>query len=557
MDIVLVGLSGSGKSAVGRRLARRHDAELVDLDDVIEQAAGARIADIFAAEGEAGFRSRERAAVESLGPPDLQPIVRRVIAPGGGTVVDPRNRWRLYRGRIPLWLDVRPEVLAQRLRHSPNVRPLVASSPDPVGTLRALAAERERFYAAAERVSGIAETGNVLSMVDERVQAALDRDPGVGGTRLLDAATRIGRLVVGEGIAATTLASTLDSLEARRAIVVTEPGARRFAGAAVADALRAGGREIEEIELPEGEAAKRLDVIGRAAQRLARLRVERGEPLIAIGGGALGDTAGFLAAVWLRGVPLVHVPTTLVAEIDSSIGGKTAVDLPEGKNLVGAFHQPVAIIVDVSFLRTLPERHRRAALGEAVKMGVLGDDRLLELLEETGPAIASGEATAFESGAVAELVERCAWAKVEVVTADERETGAIGGRIALNLGHSYGHGLEAADGYRDLLHGEAVAYGLRGACRLGVALGVTPSARARRVEELLDRLELGRGALPYPATAVLDALGRDKKHAGGRLRWVLPTTSAVEVRSDVPDDLMRTVLDGLLAGAPAPSRVGG
>jgi shikimate kinase/3-dehydroquinate synthase len=557
MDIVLVGLSGSGKSAVGRRLARRHDAELVDLDDVIEQAAGARIADIFAAEGEAGFRSRERAAVESLGPPDLQPIVRRVIAPGGGTVVDPRNRWRLYRGRIPLWLDVRPEVLAQRLRHSPNVRPLVASSPDPVGTLRALAAERERFYAAAERVSGIAETGNVLSMVDERVQAALDRDPGVGGTRLLDAATRIGRLVVGEGIAATTLASTLDSLEARRAIVVTEPGARRFAGAAVADALRAGGREIEEIELPEGEAAKRLDVIGRAAQRLARLRVERGEPLIAIGGGALGDTAGFLAAVWLRGVPLVHVPTTLVAEIDSSIGGKTAVDLPEGKNLVGAFHQPVAIIVDVSFLRTLPERHRRAALGEAVKMGVLGDDRLLELLEETGPAIASGEATAFESGAVAELVERCAWAKVEVVTADERETGAIGGRIALNLGHSYGHGLEAADGYRDLLHGEAVAYGLRGACRLGVALGVTPSARARRVEELLDRLELGRGALTYPATAVLDALGRDKKHAGGRLRWVLPTTSAVEVRSDVPDDLMRTVLDGLLAGAPAPSRVGG
>ncbi len=550
MDVVLVGLSGSGKSAVGRRLARRHDAEFIDLDEAIESAAGARVPAIFASEGEAGFRARERAIVEALGPPDLGPSVRRVIAPGGGAVVDPRNRWRLYRDRLAFWLDVRPEVLAQRLRRSPNVRPLVASSPDPTATLRSLAISRERFYAGAHRVAGVAETGSVLATIDEAVRLALGDGAGLGGVRLLDARTRIGRVVIGEGIAAAAVDEALGSVGARRAVLVSEPGAWRSAGEAIGDGLRARGREIVSIELPQGEAAKRLDVVGQAASELARLRVERSEPLVAIGGGALGDTAGFLAAVWLRGVPIIHVPTTLVAQIDSSIGGKTAVDLPEGKNLVGAFHQPIAIVIDVAFLQTLPDRQRRAALGEAVKMGVLGDERLVEVLESDGDAIATGDAAAFVSGAVAEVVERCAWAKVEVVAVDERETGGTGGRIALNLGHSLGHALEAADGYHTLLHGEAVAFGLRGACRIGVALGMTPPGRAARIERLLDRLDLGRGRLAYPSEVVLEALAQDKKHAGGRLRWVLPTAAAVEVRQDVPDDLVARVLEGLLAGVP-------
>src|SRR4029453_7790574 len=189
---------------------------------------------------------------------------------------------------------------------------------------------------------------------------------------------------------------------------------------------------------------------------LAALRAERREPLIAVGGGALGDAAGFLAATWLRGVPVIHVPTTLVGQIDSSIGGKTAVDLPEGKNLVGAFHQPAAVVIDVAFLRSLPERHRRAALGEAVKMAALGDEQLFGLLEAEGDPIARGDDAAFAGGAVAEMVERAAWAKIEVVTLDEREKDATAARIALNLGHSLGHAFEAAGGFGELLHGEAV-----------------------------------------------------------------------------------------------------
>jgi shikimate kinase/3-dehydroquinate synthase len=548
VDVVLVGLPGSGKSVVGRRLAARYRAVFIDLDEVIERAAGRTVPEIFAAEGEEGFRARERAAVATLGAPDTGAPVARVVATGGGTVVDPRNRWRLYRGRLPVWLDGRPEVLAQRLRRSVSVRPLVAGR-DPVGAVRALSADRRRFYAAAHRVAGVAELRTVVDgvsrIIDEhgRHGSVIDGRLRGPGTRLLLAETPLGLVTIGEGNAGAGVASALRRLDARRAVLVSEPGAWAAAGERLSAELAARGWPVERVLLPQGEAAKQLAVIGDAASALARLRVERGEPIVAIGGGALGDTAGFLAATYLRGIPVIHVPTTLVAQIDSSIGGKTAVDIPEGKNLVGAFHQPAAVVIDIAFLRTLPDRERRAALAEAVKMAALGDERLFELLETSGDAIAAGTPGAFDSGVVAELVERTAWAKVEVVSADEHEAGD---RIRLNLGHSLGHAYEAAAGYAALLHGEAVAYGLRAACRIGAAMGVTPLDRAARVERLLDRLGLALQPLPYSIETVLERLGTDKKHSGGRLRWVLPTADGTEIRNDVPDELVAGIGAGLL-----------
>jgi 3-dehydroquinate synthetase/shikimate kinase len=544
MDVILVGLPGSGKSAVGRRLAHRHGAAFVDLDETIEKASGRSIPELFAERGEAAFRGLERAAVEGLGPADPERDVRRVVATGGGAVVDPRNRWRLYRGRLPIWLDARPEVLAQRLRRSPNVRPLITGR-DPIGAIRSLARDRERFYSVAHRLNGAAELGTLVERVDE-----LLAQPDAGtATTLLRATTLGGDLVIGEGIAAAAVGDALRSARARRAILVSEPGAWESAGASLATALADDGWPVERILLPQGESAKRLAVIEQAARELAGLRVERGEPLVAIGGGALGDTAGFLAASWLRGVPLIQVPTTLVAQIDSSIGGKTGVDLPEGKNLVGAFHPPAAIVIDVAFLRSLPERQRRAALGEAVKMAALGDEALFALLEAEGEAVASGDEAAFASGAVAEVVERAAWAKVEVVDADEKEAAGTVGRIRLNLGHSLGHAVEAAGGFGELLHGEAVAYGLRGAVRIGTELGVTPAPRAVRVEALLTRLGLATAPLPYPLDTVLAALATDKKHADGNLRWVLPSDEGPVVRADVPEELVERVAASLLDGS--------
>ena len=542
MDLVLVGLPGSGKSAVGRRLSRRHEATFVDLDEEIERDAGRPIPSIFAEEGEQGFRDRERRAVEALGPADSRPGLTRVIATGGGAPVDPRNRWRLYRGRMAAWLDAPPEILAQRVRRSAVPRPLLGGH-DPVATMRGLAATRAPFYGPAIRVNGIVGLAGIV----ETLERHLD-DPIPGGTVLLRAETAQGSYELGDGTAAAGVVAALGGLEARRAILVSEPRAWEVAGAALADALRAAGIPTELILLPRGEDAKRLGVIEDAARQLARLRAERTDPIVAIGGGALGDAAGFLAATWLRGVPLVHVPTTLVAQLDSSIGGKTAVDLPEGKNLVGAFHQAAAIVTDVAFLRTLEPRELRAALGEAVKMGTLGDERLLELLESDGPALAAGASEAFASGVMAELVERCAMAKIEVVTADEREQG---GRISLNLGHSLAHAIETVAEFRGILHGEAVAYGLRAALRIGVAVGVTPPERTERVERLLDGLGLGSAALPYPAGVVLDAVAADKKHRGGQLRWVLATARGWTVRADIPSDVVAAAAGSVLAGTPA------
>jgi shikimate kinase / 3-dehydroquinate synthase len=549
VDVVLVGLPGSGKSVIGKRLAHRHGAVFIDLDQRIESATGRSIPEIFADDGEPAFRALERSAIADLGPADRAPDVQRVIATGGGAVVDPRNRWALYRGRATVWLDGRPEVLAQRLRRSPHVRPLV-SGRDPIGTIRDLATRRERFYGAAHvRQSGVPEVHGVVDAIEARLPTA--DAVATGGTTLLRASTAIGRIVLGEGIAVETLATELQGLRASRAILISEPGAWAAAGERIAAGLREGGWSAAQLMLPQGEDAKRLGVVERAASELAALRVERSEPLVAIGGGALGDTVGFLAAIYLRGVPFIQVPTTLVAQIDSAIGGKTGVDLPEGKNLVGAFHQPAAIIIDVALLRTLPGRQLQGALGEAVKMAALGDERLFELLEAHGTAIARGEEMAFDSGAVAEVVERAGWAKVEVVITDERERAATDGRIALNLGHSLGHAVEAAAGYGDLLHGEAVAYGLRAAVRIGQEAGVTPPERAERITQLLDRLGLATEPLPYPLADVMTHLATDKKHADGRLRWVLPTADRFVVRDDIEQATVERAASSLLAAGSA------
>jgi 3-dehydroquinate synthase len=540
MELVIVGPPGSGKSAVGRRLARAQGAEFVDLDRAVEATAGSPLGHLFATEGEAAFRAREAAEILTLGPPDATRRLTRVIACGGGAVIDPRNRWRLFVGRRTVTLDVPPEVLAERLARSPVVRPLLVGR-EPLPAVRELLAARQRYYAAVEPVDGAGRLEDVAG----RVAGLLERRPPEG-TRLLLAETPIGRLDLGHEHAARALVDALAGLAARRVTIVSEPEAWRRHGERLAATLEVAGVEALPLLLPRGERAKTMHAWEGALRELARRRMERGDPIVAVGGGALGDAAGFVAATWLRGVPFVQVPTTLLAQVDAAIGGKTGLDLPEGKNLVGAFHQPAAIVLDIALLATLPKRQRRAALGEVVKYAALGDERLFALLEAEGPALASGDPSAVASGALAEVVERCALAKIEVVAADERETG---GRIRLNLGHSLGHALETAAGFRGLLHGEAVAHGLRGAVAVGRAIGVTPAERGERIVRLLDQLGLATSRPPGTAEDVAAALGADKKTAQGRLRWVLPTADGVIVRDDVPDAAVRAGIAAAMAGA--------
>jgi len=541
MDVVLVGLPGTGKTEVGRQIAARLGTAFVDTDREVERAAGRSIDELFRADGEPAFRVLEREAIDRLGPPDASSGATRVIATGAGAIADPRNRWRLYGGRRAFWLDAPVDVLADRLRRSPTVRPLLATGNVAEG-LAGLRAARERFYAAAVRIEA---GGSAIASV-EAILSSLAA-PGPTGTALLRADLPTGSVALGEGFAGAELERELRRLGARRLVLVSEPGALAAAGKAIETRIRAGGLPVEVLMLPQGEAAKRIGIIEAAAGELARLRVERDEPIVALGGGALTDAAGFLAAVYQRGVPWIAVPTTMLGQLDAALGGKTAVDIDAGKNLLGAFHPPAAVIVDTALLATLDPRHRRTGLAEAVKDGVLADERLLEVLESDGAAIATGREPS-EPSALAEVVERAAWVKLTFVEADPTERGD---RTALNLGHTLGHAIEAAAGFGPVLHGEAVAYGLRAACRIGRALGVTPEARLDRIERLLDALSLGIDPLPYPLDEVLDVLGTDKKRRAGALRWVLPTGDGWLVSDRVPEALVRDVAASVLAGRDA------
>jgi 3-dehydroquinate synthase len=330
-----------------------------------------------------------------------------------------------------------------------------------------------------------------------------------------------------------------------RMVLATEPNAARAFANGLRDALTAAGITVIPLELPSGEAAKELHEIGAAAQRLANAGVERRDLIVAVGGGALTDAAGLLAALYLRGVDWIAVPTTLAAQVDASLGGKTGVDLPEGKNLVGAFHQPQAVIADLAALRTLPARELVAASAEAVKVALLGESRLFTLLEEAAPRLVAGDLTLHDDGTLAEIVERAGWWKCRVVAADERESGE---RMSLNLGHTLGHALEQAAGYQNLLHGEAVGYGLRAALQIGVDLGVTPAVLANRGTALLNVLGLGVAPRTETVAALLDAAGRDKKVDEAKIRWVLASDEGYVIRNDVPVSLVERAAAAMLAG---------
>ncbi|HKN62126.1 MAG TPA: 3-dehydroquinate synthase [Candidatus Acidoferrales bacterium] len=295
------------------------------------------------------------------------------------------------------------------------------------------------------------------------------------------------------------------------AFVLSSPRVWRFCGRDVARALGIAPRRA--ILFDDREAAKRLATVEEIASKLVRAGADRHCLVVAVGGGVVGDVAGFAAASYLRGVRVVHIPTTLVAQVDSAIGGKTGVDLPEGKNLVGAFHPPKLVIADPDMLRTLPHREYRSGLYEVLKYGVIADAALFRFLESHMNAVLRRDADALDW-----IIPRCIRIKARVVNKDEREQGL---RKILNFGHTLGHALEAATGYRRFLHGEAVAWGMIAATLLGVATNRTPEADASRIIRLITSV----GPLPPLAgirkSQLRGIVAGDKKSRGGKVHWVL------------------------------------
>ncbi len=312
-----------------------------------------------------------------------------------------------------------------------------------------------------------------------------------------------------------------------RVALVSDARVHRLYGARVRRSLARAGLVAEgSLVVPAGERSKSLAAAARLYEGFAQRGLERGRPVIALGGGVVGDLAGFAAATWLRGVPLVLVPTSLLAQVDASIGGKTAVDLPTGKNLVGAFHQPRLVVIDPRVLRTLPRRHLRSGLAEVAKVGFALDAPLVRLLERNAPLWRAGIASPAAATALRQVLERAVRAKLRIVTKDPREGGA---RALLNYGHTTGHALELLGEYRRWLHGEAVALGMLVAARLAVRRGILAAAVEARQAHLLRALGLPRALPPISARKIWSAMRLDKKRAAGSQRFVL--TQGVGVAS--------------------------
>lgn len=298
----------------------------------------------------------------------------------------------------------------------------------------------------------------------------------------------------------------------RRAVIVTNPVVNRLYGARVAASLRQVGFSVAIVEVPGGERAKSLGCVARLYQAFLRSRLERRCPVIALGGGVIGDLAGYAAATYLRGLPLIQVPTTLLAQVDSSVGGKVGVNLPEGKNLVGAFYQPSLVLADVQTLKSLPPRELRAGLAEVVKYGMIADPGLFSYLEARLDSILRAEEEPLTF-----LVARSCGIKAKVVERDEREDGL---RAILNFGHTVGHALEAATGYRRLLHGEAVAVGMVVATTLSVKRGLCEEGDLHRLRSLLQKIGLPVTTSVKPNN-LLKTAGYDKKVKNNMIHMIL------------------------------------
>ncbi|MGI8486574.1 MAG: 3-dehydroquinate synthase [Thermomicrobiales bacterium] len=543
--LVLVGLSGTGKSTLARTIAAKLDWLAIDIDTAIEDRMGKSIPEIFASEGEDGFRQIEREILaESL------TLDHVVIATGGGAVIR-EDVWTAEMladsTTLVVHLDAHPAIIIERLMAQAAIdgtkaaRPLLANG-DPRIKLEQQRNARERYYRRADvsldvggrLVGAIADdlvelvtlAGGIPSRVDLRSTSSPSRiEVGPGSRRLVGKAIRE------------------EWPKARRVWVCVDSNLLLHLNETAQEVLGLEGLDAQVLDIPAGETSKTVAGLSRIWDWLLKCDVDRSDVLIALGGGVVGDLAGFAAATVLRGIRFVQVPTTLLAMVDSSVGGKTGINHASGKNLIGAFYQPARVVIDTELLATLPEREFRSGWAEVIKHGVIeastpnGEaDVLLDILERNADALLRKE-----SPLLSWVVRRNISLKAAVVEADEREANM---RAILNFGHTIGHGIEAS-GYR-LFHGEAVAVGMVAALRIAVLTGRVEEARVQRIVRLIDAYGLPTSASVDPVD-VRRHMRHDKKKAGGKQLWVLPgpdgiVTTETDIDSPTIDMAIESVV---------------
>lgn len=532
--IFLTGFMGAGKSSVGRLVAARLGRPFVDLDSEIEKREGASVPAIFKSRGEEGFRNAEHAALEALAAAEPS-----VVATGGGVVLREDNQALLGRIGTVVYLSVTPEEAIARLGDAGD-RPLLAGGG--LSAARTILGARLALY--EKTADHVVDTvGRSESAVAEDVVDAISLSPAeVIGVRSAGE-TYSYDIVIGKGILDEVGHRVRAAAASGRVAVVSDANVWGILGDRVSASLEAAGLHVSVNVVEPGEASKSWTQAGRLLEEFAAAGLDRGSTVVALGGGVVGDLAGFCASAYMRGIALVHVPTTLLAQVDSAIGGKTGVDLDAGKNLAGAFWPPALVLSDTSVLATLPAAEWTNGMAEVVKTALLAGGDVLERLEHGLDGVMSRE-----PAAVLATVRDAASFKANVVTTDLRESGM---RECLNLGHTLGHALELLAGYGTIPHGLAVAEGMRFAAVLAERLGPVEAGLRARTTRLLEAVGAGEAACGEPlagmfgrvsAAEVLAAMKGDKKSRDGHVRFVLISAPGAWRAVAVDDEMLLAVL---------------
>lgn len=492
---------GAGKSTVGEVLARQLSVNFVDLDAWIESDERRSISDIFRSDGEAAFRSLEQQAMRRL----LDELPGGVMALGGGTVSNENSRRLALQRGLLVGLNAPVGTLTERVRGSSH-RPLLRDG-DPQRTLQELVCERAAAY--AECHVAIDTAGRSPADIAVEIAAHIAAPPIVVPLGL-----RTYRVQVGAGVRRQLADFEAPTHGNSVALLVSDHQVARHWGSEVSGLLAQSGWKVVEASFAAGETHKNLASLELIWDRALQAGVDRRGMVVGLGGGVAGDLAGFAASTLLRGIDLLQLPTSLLAMVDSSVGGKTGIDRPQGKNLVGTFHQPLRVLCDVEFLSTLPQAERVSGLAEVAKSAWLAGEAAVRMLEDDAEQLVAGD-----PGATERAIRMAVALKARIVADDETETGA---RRLLNLGHTFGHAIEAAAAYRGLRHGEAVALGMLAAFRVSRGLGIEVDLAAFRLTELLRRLGLPTDWEAHWSEASWPFLQSDKKRSGAALQFVVP-----------------------------------
>ncbi len=541
-NVTLTGFMGTGKTTIGREVARRLGRPFVDMDTEVEARAGKSIPSVFAEDGEAAFRQMETDLCEELS--SQQGLV---IATGGGALVNPANRVKMMRSGTVVCLTCDVDEIVRRLNGGDDSERPLPRVPATRAEIDRLLGIRYGAYAAIPWWVDTTECSvpDVIERVIEvpRVVTLPVRTPGSGPstpTALHDEASPSQDggypIHIGNGL----LAHVGGALRAAgvsgggRVAIVSNPVVWPLYGDRVVTALQSAGFEPFSCLVPDGERHKTLHAVSGLYDQFLSLGLNRSGTVLALGGGVTGDVAGFAAASYMRGVRFVQVPTTLLAMVDASVGGKTGVDLPQGKNLVGAFKQPASVIIDPTVLATLPPGEIRSGLAEVIKHGVIGAPDLFTELEQ-----GDGTLSLWWSDRGPTQIGRALRVKIAVVEQDPFEEGR---RAVLNLGHTAGHALEQLSGY-ELRHGEAVAIGMVAAARIAEQLKMAGPTLAQRLTSTLQLWGLPTRGPPFASDEIWQAMAHDKKRRGRKLRWVLPRAIGdVEISDAVPAQVAKSVL---------------